>query len=95
MKQRWSTSADLVKTFGYRVASGPDNLAILGAVWDRELGHLSKYWSLVGFKKGVLYVRPKSAAAAQELAMRAAEITRILNKHFNRSLVKAVKATSR
>ena len=95
MRQRWSTASDLVKTFGYRVASGPDNLAILGAVWDRELGHLSKHWALVGIKKGVLYVKPRSAAAAQELAMRASEIVRILNKHFNRNLVRAVKATSR
>jgi hypothetical protein len=40
----------------------------------------------------VLYVKPKSAAAAQELQMRAGDIVRSLNKYFSRPWIKAVKS---
>ena len=91
-KIRWSTGADLVRSFGFRTGVQDEKLSLLNAVWDKELGHFSKYWSLSGVKKGVLYVRPRSAAAAQELQLRSVEIVRSLNKYFSRPWVKAVKS---
>jgi hypothetical protein len=71
----------------------PDKVAVLSAVWEKELGHFSKQWSLIGVKRGVVFVKPRSAAAAQELHMRAAGIVRSLNKHFGKPWIKAVKTS--
>ena len=68
-----------------------DKISILNAVRERELGHFSKHWTLVAVKRGTLYVKPRSAAAAQELHMRAAGIVRSLNKFFSRAWIKAIK----
>jgi len=92
-RQRWATAADLVKSFKFRSGVQPDKMAILTAVWERELGHFSKQWSLVGIRGGFLYVKPRSAAAAQELQLRASGIIRSLNKHFSRPWIKAVKTS--
>lgn len=92
-KLRWATSEEIVRSFGYRTGVQDEKLSILNAVWDKELGHFSKYWALSGVKKGVLYVKPRSAAAAQELQMRGAEIVRGLNKYFSRPWIKAVRSS--
>lgn len=92
-KQRWSSAADLVSSFKYRAEIQSDKISILNAVWEKELGHFSKHWSLIGVKKGILYVKPRSAAAAQELHMRRAEMVRSLNKYFSRPWIKAVRAS--
>jgi hypothetical protein len=42
-----------------------------------------------------LYVRPKSAAAAQELQMRSGVLLKSLNKYFSRPWLVAVKTTYR
>jgi len=89
---RWSTGEDLVRSFGFKTGLQDEKLGLLNAVWEKELGHFSKHWSLSGVKKGVLYVKPKSAAAAQELQMRSGEIVRALNKYFSRPWIKAVKS---
>jgi hypothetical protein len=94
-KRRWSTTGDLLGSFKYRAGIQPDKISILNAVWEKELGHFAKHWVLVGVKQGTLYVKPRSAAAAQELQMRAGMITKGLNKYFSRAWIKAVKATSR
>ena len=91
-KVKWSTGEDLVKSFGFKTGVQSEKLGVLSAVWDKELGHFSKYWSLSGVKKGVLYVKPRSAAAAHELHMRGAEIVRSLNKYFGRPWIKAVRS---
>ncbi len=93
--QRWSTAQDLVASFKYRAGIQTDKVAILNAVWEKELGHFAKYWTLTGLKGGVLYVRPRSAAAAQELSLRAGEIVRSLNKYFGRAWIKSVKTSLR
>lgn len=92
---RWSTAGDLVKSFSYRTGTVNDKLTILGSVWDKECGAYAKHWALVGVKKGVLYVRPKSSAAAQELHMRAETLLRGLNKYFSRPWLTAVRTTYR
>jgi hypothetical protein len=65
----------------------------LNAVWEKELGHFAKHWQLVGVKRGVLFVKPRSSAAAQELQMRSGEMIRSLNKYFSRAWIKAVKTS--
>lgn len=93
MAYKVSTAEELVRSFKFRTGVQSDKLSILNAIWEREMGHFSKHWSLESVKKGVLYVRPRSAAAAQELHLRAPEIARSLNKHFSRAWIKGVKAT--
>ncbi len=92
-RQKWATGADLVRAFKFRTGVQTDKIAILSAVWDKELGHMSKQWSLAGVRRGVVFVKPRSAAAGQELHMRAAEMVRNLNKYFGRPWIKAVKTS--
>jgi predicted nucleic acid-binding Zn ribbon protein len=94
-KGHWSTAGDLVKSFSYRAGTVNDKLAILSSVWDKECGAHAKHWFLVGVKKGVLYVRPKSSAAAQELHMRSETLVKSLNKYFGRAWIIAVRTTYR
>lgn len=91
-KPKWSSAADLVRSFQFKTGVQDEKLSLLNAVWEKELGHFAKHWSLSGVKKGVLYVKPRSAAAAQELQMRGGEIVRSLNKYFTRPWIKAVKS---
>ena len=92
---RWSNAGDLVKSFTYRSGAGQDKLAILNAVWEKECGAYAKHWALVAVRKGTLFVRPKSAAAAQELSLRTGALLRGLNKYFSRPWLTAVKTTYR
>lgn len=85
----------MVRSFKFRAALQPDKMSILNAVWERELGHMARHWSLVGVQRGILFVKPLSSAAAQELHLRGPEIVRSLNKHFSRSWIRAVKASSK
>lgn len=95
LRGKWSNAGDLVAAFTRRAQAPADRLAILGAVWDKECAGYAKHWTLVGIKKGVLYVRPRSAAAAQELQMRAEGLVRTLNKYFSRPWVVAVRTMYR
>lgn len=92
---RWSTAGDLIKSFSYRANTVDDKLALLNAVWDKECGAFAKHWALVAVKKGTLFVRPKSAAAAQELQLRSGVLLKALNKYFSRPWITAVKTTYR
>lgn len=94
-KGRWSTSSDLVRSFSYRSGTVDDKLTILSSVWDKECGAYARHWELVGVKKGTLYVRPKSSAAAQELHMRSEGLLKSLNKYFSRPWIIAVRTTYR
>ncbi len=92
---KWSTAEDLVKSFSYRAGTVDDKLTILNSVWDKECGAYAKHWALIGVKKGILYVRPKSSAAAQELHMRAEGLVKALNKYFGRPWIVAVRTSYR
>jgi hypothetical protein len=94
-RQSWSTSGELIRSFQYRTQVTGDLLSILAAVWQKELGNLCSCWELVGFKRGILYVKPKSAAASQELQLRSTGIVRSLNKYFDRDWLKGIKVASR
>lgn len=93
MQKRWATAGEVLSSFKKRSDLQTDKVAVLSAIWERELGHFSKQWSLAGVRRGVLFVKPRSAAAAQELQLRASSIIRSLNKHFSRPWIKAVKAS--
>ena len=92
---RWSSAGDLVRSFTYRTGAAVERLAILNAVWEKECGAYARHWQLVAVKKGTLFVRPRSAAAAQELQLRAGGLIRALNKYFSRPWVTALKTTYR
>ena len=92
---RWATSASLIQSFTYRQGAATEKLAVLNAVWEKECGAFAKHWALVAVKKGALFVRPSSAAAAQELSMRSGPLIRSLNKYFSRPWITAVKTTYR
>lgn len=94
-KGRWTGAGDLVAAFARRQQASTDRLAILDSVWDKECGAFAKHWTLIGVKKGVLYVRPKSSAAAQELHMRAEGLIKALNKYFSRPWLVAVRTSYR
>ena len=66
-------------------------MVILNQVWEREVGHFSRFWALVGLRRGILYVKVSSPAAAQELQMRGSGLVRSLNKHFKRSWIKGIR----
>ncbi|MDD5655726.1 MAG: DciA family protein [Elusimicrobia bacterium] len=93
-RTRWATGKYLADIFKYRTGIG-DKTTILGAAWRKELGHLSAHWELSGIKQGIIYVKPRSAAAAQELQLRAASIVRGLNKYFNKPWIKGIKVSAR
>ena len=92
---RWANAGDLVAAFTRKSQAPTDRLAILGSVWDKECGAYAKQWALIGVKKGVLYVRPKSSAAAQELHMRSEGLVKALNKYFSRPWIVAVRVSYR
>jgi len=48
---------------------------------------------LEGVRRGILYVKVASPAAAQELQMRGGGIVKGLNKHFKRSWIKGIRPT--
>lgn len=92
---RWVAVGELVRSWGRRAGMAADRLAILGAVWDREFGHMERQWRLLGVRRGVLYVLPRSPSAAMELRMRGDGIIRTLNKHFRTAWIKGVKPSAR
>ncbi|HAM34383.1 MAG TPA: hypothetical protein DEB40_08940 [Elusimicrobia bacterium] len=94
-KARWSTAEALVASFQFRTGMSGDRMAILGTVWQKELGHLSRHLELVGFRNGFIYVKPRSAAAAQELQLSSAGMVKSLNKYFSRAWIKGIKIATR
>ena len=87
----WVSTADLVRAWNFRQGITPDRVAILNAVWEKELGHMARHWKLQGIRRGVLYIAPKSSGAALELQMRSQEIARNLNKYFKTAWIKGVR----
>jgi hypothetical protein len=87
----WSSVAEVVRTWGFSKGISPDRVAILNAVWEKELGHMARHWKLKGVRRGILYIAPKSSGAALELQMRRQEIARSLNKYFKTAWIKGVR----
>lgn len=91
VKDRWSKAGDVLRGWKFRAGLDADRILILNQVWEKELGHYARFWSLSGVRRGVLYVRPKSPAAAQELLMRSGQIVTGLNKYFKRAWIREIR----
>jgi len=91
-KNRWNKAGDVLRGWKRRVGMESDRMAILHQIWEREVGHLSAHWRLEAVRRGVLYVKVRSPAAAQELQFRSTALVRSLNKYFKRSWIKSVRA---
>lgn len=79
------------KTFG---GMNPDRLAILDAVWNKELGRLKEHCRLLGVDKGCLVVKTDSSVVSNELAMRNKQLLRNLNRYFTRPWIKSIRTAS-
>jgi Dna[CI] antecedent DciA-like protein len=87
----FSSGQDLLGVFWKVSGANEDRVAILQAIWEREVGAYAAHWKLEGVRRGVVFVRARSSAAAQELSMRSRELVRNLNKHFRVPWLKAIK----
>lgn len=91
-RDRWSTAGDVLRVWQRR--SGlDDRILVLSQVWEREVGHLSRHWTLSGIRRSVVYVRVSSPAAAQELQFRGRELAKSLNKYFKKPWITEVRAS--
>ena len=87
----FSAADALLKGFWGKAGVREDRVAILNAVWEKEVGAFRRHWSLVGVRSGVVHVRASSSASGQELALRSAELVRGLNKHFRKPWIRSIK----
>jgi len=71
-----------------------DRLAVLDAVWKKEMGRLGEHCVMLGVEKGIILVKPSSAAAASELSLRSSVLVKGLNKYFKRPWIKAIKTAN-
>ena len=92
-KGHWSTAASALKKLQFTQQFTSERMMSLNHVWENEVGHLAKHWVLEGVRRGILYVKVASPAAAQELQMRGGGIVKGLNKHFKRSWIKGIRPT--
>ena len=93
MRKIWASAAELIPAFKKSAGLQPHKMSILHAAWDREVGSWERHWSLKGMRRGVLYVKPSSSAAVQELSLREADILRALNKYFDKPWIKRIRIT--
>ncbi len=73
---------------------GLDKLAVLDAVWKKEMGRLGEHCVLLGVDRHFVLVKPTSAAAANELALRSSVLVKGLNKYFKSPWIKAIKTAN-
>lgn len=71
-----------------------ERMLILHQVWEREIGGFSRQWVLVGVRQGLLCVKTRSPAAAQELQLRGGQLVKSLNKYFKRAWIKGIRTVS-
>ncbi len=90
-KGRWSTASNALKKLQFTQQFTSERMLILNQVWEKEVGHFSKHWVLEGVRRGILYVKVKSPAAAQELQMRGGAIVKSLNKYFKKAWIKGIR----
>jgi hypothetical protein len=93
-KANWTKANAVVSSWKFLGGVSPDRLAILDAVWKNELGRLGEHCVLLGVDNGKVLVKPSSAAAASELALRSSVLVKSLNKHFKRPWIKAIKTAN-
>ncbi|HBA61691.1 MAG TPA: hypothetical protein DCZ92_12945 [Elusimicrobia bacterium] len=91
----WTKASDVCSnSWKFLGGTAPDRLAVLDAVWNKEIGRLGAHCSLLGVDKGFILVKPTSSAAASELALRSSVLVKSLNKYFKRPWIKAIKTAT-
>ncbi|MFA5161601.1 MAG: DciA family protein [Elusimicrobiales bacterium] len=72
-------------------------MMLLGSVWGKEAGAMAAHWELYGADaaRKVIFVKVSSAAARQELSLRAPALIRSLNKYFDRPWIAEIRLASR
>ena len=68
-----------------------NRMLLLNSVWEKEAGSMAAHWELYGVKGTVVYIKPRSCAAWQELTLRSTSLIRSLNKYFESPWIKAIK----
>lgn len=93
--QNWRKADSLCSPRRLLGGADLDRLGVLDAVWKKESGRLGEHCALLGVDKGVLVVRPSSAAAASELALRSSVIVKGLNKYFKRPWIRSIRPATK
>ncbi|OGR67593.1 MAG: hypothetical protein A2081_00595 [Elusimicrobia bacterium GWC2_61_19] len=93
-KANWTRANEVCSSWKFLGGVGPDRLAVLDAVWEKEMGRLAKHCVMLGVERGLILVKPTSAAAASELALRSTVLVKGLNKYFKRPWIKAIKTAN-
>ena len=92
----WTKAGDVcANSWKFLGGAAPDRLAVLDAIWKKEIGRLGAHCTLLGVDKGLILVKPASAAAANELALRSSVLVKSLNKYFQRPWIKAIKTATK
>jgi hypothetical protein len=94
-RSNWTKADAVCTSWKFLGAGALDRLAILDAVWKKEMGRLAEHCTLLGVDKGVILVKPRSAAAANELALRSSVLVKSLNKYYKRPWIKAIKPATK
>ncbi|MCM2266689.1 MAG: DciA family protein [Elusimicrobiales bacterium] len=90
----WNKADTVCSSWKFLGMAGLDRLAILDAVWKKEMGRLGEHCALLGVERGFILVKPSSSAAASELALRSSVLVKGLNKYFKRPWIKAIKTAN-
>lgn len=91
----WKKAGEVCSSWKFLGMSGLDRLAILDAVWKKEMGRLGEHCVLLGVDKNVILVKPSSAAAASELSLRSSVLVKGLNKYFKKPWIVAIKTATK
>ncbi len=87
----WVSAAEICSSRRFFGLPDLDRLGVLEAVWKKEMGRLAEHCTLLGVDRGVIVVKPASASAASELALRSSVLVKGLNKYFKRPWIKAIR----
>ncbi len=90
----WSRAGEVCSSWKFPGGIAPDRLAVLDAVWKKEIGRLGGHCVLLGVDRRFILVKPSSSAAASELALRSSVLVKSLNKYFTRPWIKAIKTAN-
>ena len=91
----WTRVNEVCSSLRFLGGINPDRLAILDKVWEKEMGRLADHCELLGVDGPYILVKPRSATAASELALRSSVLVKGLNKYFQRPWIKGIKTASK
>ena len=91
----WTKAANASESWKLFGGMDTGKLGMLDAVWKQEMGRLADHCELLGVERCTILVRPRSAAAANELTLRSSTLVKGLNKHFKQPWIRAIKAVNK